>query len=137
MPEPLELSRYLDRLRAFNWRDFDVYYAILFGSLAKRGRGNDVDIAVEFKRKSLEAYSSLLASLRDYLDDDRVDLVMISDNSDCFLVHEVFSDSLILYMEDYDRMHRIASICEDFLIDLKKLQILENAGRAIMRRWQS
>ncbi|ABP95257.1 MULTISPECIES: nucleotidyltransferase domain-containing protein [Metallosphaera] len=137
MPEPLELSRYLDRLRAFKWRDFDVYYAILFGSLAKRGRGNDIDIAVEFKRKSLDAYSSLLASLRNYLDEDRVDLVMISDNSDCFLVHEVFSDSLILYMEDYDRMHRIASICEDFLIDLKKLQILENAGRAIMRRWQS
>ncbi|WP_287689077.1 nucleotidyltransferase domain-containing protein [Metallosphaera javensis (ex Sakai et al. 2022)] len=137
MPDLLELSQYLGRLRAFNWKDFNVYYAVLFGSLARKGRGRDLDIAVEFKRKSLEAYSSLLTSLMEYLDLERVDLVMISDSTDCFLVHEVFSDSLILYLEDYDRMHRRASICEDFLIDMRKLDIIDNAGRAIMRRWRS
>ncbi|WP_256445538.1 hypothetical protein [Acidianus sp. HS-5] len=40
-------------------------------------------------------------------------------------------------MEDWWRVHRRAVICEDFLIDAKKLNVIENAARALVRKWQS
>ncbi|WP_243679690.1 hypothetical protein [Vulcanisaeta souniana] len=64
----------------------------------------------------------------------------ISDSADCYLIHEVFSDGVILYMAGDDawlRMHRRASICEDFLIDARKLDLVFNADRALVMRWQS
>ncbi|MCG3109486.1 hypothetical protein L3N51_01778 [Metallosphaera sp. J1] len=128
MSDLLELSQYLERLRAFNWRDFNVYYAVLFGSLAKNGKGEDVSVAAEFKSDDPEMYRSLLHYLMKYLDLEKVNLVMISDSTDCSQVHEVFSYSLILYLEDYDRMYRRASICEDFLMDMRKIE-------TNMKRW--
>ncbi len=35
------------------------------------------------------------------------------------------------------RMHRRASICEDFLIDVRKLDLVVNAGKALVMRWRS
>ncbi|AAK43054.1 nucleotidyltransferase domain-containing protein [Saccharolobus solfataricus] len=131
----LKLSDYYEKLRKFNWASYDVYYAILFGSLAKKGEGNDLDIAVEFKRKSLEAYSKLYSDLVDYLGIEEVDLAIITDETDCFFIHEVFNNSLILHLEDYIRMHRRVIICEDFLIDVKKLNTIENSARALLRKW--
>ena len=134
----MKLGEVLEKLRAFDWAKHNVYFAVLFGSLAKKGEGNDVDIAVEFKGgKTFEKYINLWLDLTDYLNTEKVDLVVVTDETDCYLIHEVFSNAYILYMEDWWRMHRRAVVCEDFLIDAKKLNVVENAGLAVMRRWQS
>ncbi|BAB65797.1 nucleotidyltransferase domain-containing protein [Sulfurisphaera tokodaii] len=134
----MKLTDVLDKLKAFNWSGYDLYFAVLFGSLAKKGEGNDIDIAVEFKKKmKLEDYTRLWIDLTDYLNTEKVDLTVINERTDCYLIHEVFSNSIILYMEDWWRVHRRAAICEDFLIDARKLDLVENAARALMRKWQS
>ncbi|BCU69580.1 nucleotidyltransferase family protein [Stygiolobus caldivivus] len=134
----MRLTDVLDKLRAFSWASYDLYFAVLFGSLAKKGEGNDIDIAVEFKGKvTLEGYTELWVDLTDYLGTEKVDLTVINEESDCYLVHEVFGDSIILYMEDWWKVHKRAVICEDFLIDAKKLDVVENAARALMRKWRS
>ncbi len=93
----------LDKLRRFPWSNYGIYYAVLFGSIVRRGFGEDADIAVEFMRDlDLGRYSRLLFDLFDYLDTDKVDLVPIGDNTDCYLIHEVFSDGVILYMAGDD-----------------------------------
>ncbi len=131
----------IGKLRMFPWGSYGIYYAVLFGSIVKRGFGEDVDIAVEFMEGlDLGRYSRLLFDLFDYLGTDKVDLVPIGDNTDCYLIHEVFSDGVILYMAGDDawlRMHRRASICEDFLIDARKLDLVVNAGKALVMRWRS
>lgn len=134
----MKLTDVLDKLKAFNWSGYDLYFAVLFGSLAKKGEGNDIDISVEFKKKmKLEDYTRLWIDLTDYLNTEKVDLTVINERTDCYLIHEVFSNSIILYMEDWWRVHRRAAICEDFLIDARKLDLVENAARALMRKWQS
>ncbi|MGC9105451.1 MAG: nucleotidyltransferase family protein [Thermoprotei archaeon] len=134
----MRLSDVLDELRSFDWGKYGLYYAILFGSLAKKGEGNDVDIAVEFKGKvTLERYSELWNGLADLLGTEKVDLVVLHEDSSCYLIHEVFNGGLILYMEDWWRAHRRARVCEDFLIDARKLNLIENAGLSILRRWRS
>ncbi|MGC8570698.1 MAG: nucleotidyltransferase family protein [Caldivirga sp.] len=131
----------VNALRAFPWSDYRVYYAVLFGSIVKKGVGRDIDIAVEFINTfNLGEYSRLLTDLAEYLSIDNVDLVPISDETDCYLIHEAFSDGMILYMaseEAWFRMHRRASICEDFLMDAAKLNIVENAAHALVKRWRS
>ncbi|BFI74764.1 nucleotidyltransferase family protein [Sulfurisphaera ohwakuensis] len=134
----MKLTDVLDKLKAFKWTNYDLYFAVLFGSLAKKGEGNDIDIAVEFKKRmTLENYTRLWIDLTDYLNTEKVDLTVINERTDCYLIHEVFSNSIILYMEDWWRIHRRAVICEDFLIDAKKLNVIENAARALVRKWQS
>ncbi|MEM1627584.1 MAG: nucleotidyltransferase domain-containing protein [Sulfolobaceae archaeon] len=133
----MKLQDYLGKLKAFNWKKYNLYYAILFGSLVKKGEGNDIDIAVEFKKEkiNLSDYIELWSDLTDYLNSDKVDLVIIKENTGCYLIHEIFNNGLILYMEDWWRVHRRAVVCEDFLIDAKKLNLIENAGKAILRKW--
>ncbi|MGC9106112.1 MAG: nucleotidyltransferase domain-containing protein [Thermoprotei archaeon] len=134
----VKLSDVLERLRAFRWSDYGVRFAVLFGSLAKKGEGNDVDIAVS--KIDPETYLRLYLDLQDYLDTEKVDLVTVDEDTDCYLVHEVFNNSLILYAKDQEakaEMRRIASICEDFLIDARKLDLVGRSVRAVMRRWQS
>ncbi|BBD73384.1 hypothetical protein HS1genome_1773 [Sulfodiicoccus acidiphilus] len=134
----MKLTDVLNKLKEFNWENCDLQFAILFGSLSRKGEGNDVDVAVEFKRRMrLEDYTRLWVDLTDYLNTEKVDLTVINERTDCYLIHEVFSDSIILYMEDWWRVHRRAVVCEDFLIDAKKLNTVENAARALVRKWQS
>lgn len=132
------LNKVIDKLRTFPWSSHPIFYAVLFGSLVKRGVGNDVDIAVEFTKPSLESYGKLFMELEDNLG-GQVDLVPISDDSSCYLVHEAFSDGIILYVRDDDawwRMHRRAHVCEDFLIDASKLDIVNTAVRRVMEGWR-
>jgi hypothetical protein len=64
---------------------------------------------------------------------------MIDEDTDCYLVHEVFNNSLIIYVKDQDskeEMRRIAVICEDFLIDARKLELVTKSVKSVIRRWQ-
>lgn len=65
---------------------------------------------------------------------------MIDEDANYYLVHEVFRGSITLYVKDdeaKERMWKIARVCEDFLIDAKKLDLWGRSVRAVMRKWQS
>jgi len=129
----------LDKLKMFDWKAYQVLYAILFGSIARRGKGRDIDIAVEFENYNLDLHLKLLNDLQDYLDTDLVDLVAITDDTSCYLIHEVFNNTRIIYIRDDEawfKMNNRINECEDFLIDAKKLNEVENAALAIMNRWK-
>jgi len=70
--------RVLDKLKEFDWKAYHVLYAILFGSIAKRGKGRDIDIAVEFEEYNIDLYLKLLNDLQEYLNTEFVDLVLTS-----------------------------------------------------------
>jgi predicted nucleotidyltransferase len=65
----LKLIDILDKLKSFKWGEYNVKYVVLFGSLAKRGEGNDIDIAIS--RIDSEKYFELLLKLQDYLDTEK------------------------------------------------------------------
>jgi len=129
----------LDKLKEFDWKAYHVLYAILFGSIAKRGKGRDIDIAVEFEEYNIDLYLKLLNDLQEYLNTEFVELVVITDDTSCYLIHEVFNNTRIIYLRDdnaWFRMNNRINECEDFLIDARKLNEVENAGLAIMNRWR-
>jgi len=129
----------LDKLKKFDWKAYHVLYAILFGSIARKGEGRDIDIAVEFENYNLDLYLKLFNDLQDYLDTDLVDLVAITDDTSCYLIHEVFNNTRIIYIRDDEawfKMNNRINECEDFLIDARKLNEVENAAFAIMNRWK-
>ena len=129
-------------LRDFDWRAFDVAYSVLFGSVASRGFGNDVDIAVEFAGGwDLNAYSTLVLELMDRLGVgiDDIDVVVIGDETPCYLVLSVFSNSMLLFARDDDAIRRMvkrAKLCHDFLITARRLGTLETAANAVRRLWR-
>ncbi|WP_291764658.1 nucleotidyltransferase domain-containing protein [Caldivirga sp. UBA161] len=138
----LKLSEVLGRLKEFPWVNYPLLYVVLFGSLAKRGIGNDVDLAVEFTDGlSHDSYLNLYVDLMDHLNTDKIDLVLINDNVDCYLIHEVFNNSIIIYSPNADKawsiIHRRAILCEDFLIDAGKLNLTEISVKAVVSRWES
>ena len=138
----LSLSEVLSRLKEFPWVNYPLLYVVLFCSLAKRSISNDIDLAVEFiGGLSSDHYLSLYIDLMDNLNTDKIDLVPINDNVGCYLIHEIFNNSLIIYSLNADKawsiIHRRAVLCEDFLIDAKKLGLTEAAVKAVMRKWES
>ncbi|WP_338602656.1 nucleotidyltransferase domain-containing protein [Sulfolobus tengchongensis] len=129
----------LDKLKQFSWNKYGVLYAILFGSLAKIGKGRDVDIAVEFEEYNVDIHLRLLNDLQDYLGTELIDLVIITDDTSCYLIHEIFNNTRLIYLRDdkaWFKMNNRINICEDFLIDARKLNEIENAVLAVMRRWK-
>ena len=136
----------LERLRSFEWRKFNVCHVILFGSLARRGEGNDIDLLLVpcSSRGSLDPdtlldmYSSLSKHLG--VDPTLLDLVDAS-RAGCVLLIEAWRSGLIVYTVSrsklLDYMLPRLSICEDELISVQRLGIVEAAVEAARRRWSS
>lgn len=127
----VELGQALEALRSVPWGRY-VKFAFLTGSLAERGRGNDVDVVVS--KISLEDYGELLYQITSALglDEDHVDLVPVDENTPCVFVVDALSKSVPLYVADWDEVFRIFNICQDFLIDAKKLDLYHTAVRAVL-----
>lgn len=136
----VNISDVYDKLKNFPWDKYGVYYAVLFGSLAKRGVGHDVDVAVEMENYSLKTYSDLLIDMADALNihEDLLDLLVVTDNLSCYLVHEALGGSKIIYIKDShsrELMIRRLLICNDFLMDSRKLGLVDTMVKVVMDRW--
>ena len=128
-----------ERLRAFPWSQHGVVYAILFGSSTRRAEARDVDVAVRLEDGGLEAYSALLEALTGFLavDEDRLDLVSLSEELPCHLVVEIYTKGVLVYcrsLEAYlEDLRRLLNPCLDYLIDQRKLRTTELLLEAVRR----
>ncbi|WP_054854015.1 nucleotidyltransferase domain-containing protein [Vulcanisaeta distributa] len=111
------------------WREFNIEFAILFGSRAggKIIKG-DWDIAVWFN--DINEYADLLASLARFLGvrEDLVDLVPLNHRLPCQLIIEILRHRPI-YVRDIgkylDIRFRLQNPCIDFFISMRKLGLGE------------
>ncbi|MGC9118036.1 MAG: nucleotidyltransferase domain-containing protein [Thermoproteus sp.] len=112
-------------LAEFPWRDFDVEFAVLFGSRSggRRIKG-DWDVAVWLN--DVGKYADLLAALAKFLGvrEEDVDLVALNHRLPCSLIVEILRRRPI-YVRDWERYldirFRLQNPCVDFLIGAARL----------------
>jgi len=75
-----------------------VRYAILFGSMARRGAGKDYDIAISAEMTSALELGGLLVEIAEALNvhEDRIDLVLI-EHAPKHLVHTIIMEGKVIY----------------------------------------
>lgn len=116
-----------------------MYFTLYCLDQLQKSKGRDVDIAVELEEYDVDTHLKLLADLQDFLNTELVDLVIITDETSCYLIHEIFNNTRLIYLRDdkaWFKMNNRINECEDFLIDAKKLNEIENAVKAVMKRWK-
>jgi len=145
------MEQSLDTLKSFNWKDFGVAFAVLFGS---RVSGNvfrgDWDIAVWLEE--LKGFDELFARVADLqyslskwlgVPEEAVDIVVLNryEKLPCTLLIEILGKGKPVYVKDFESFlelqMRILFPCFDFMIDAKKLRLLEVQIEAVTRRWES
>ncbi len=116
-------------LDGFPWRDFDVEFAVLFGSRAGGTKiKGDWDIAVWLN--DVGKYADLLAALAKFLGtrEEDVDLVPLNYRLPCHLLMEILRRKPI-YVRDVERYldirFKLQNPCVDFFISAKKLGLEE------------
>jgi predicted nucleotidyltransferase len=129
-------------LSNFPWREYNVKFAILFGSrVTGRIIKGDWDFAIYFSDFKLEYISDLVYALSKYLNvrEEMVDIVPLNlfENLPCPLILEIFDNGTTLFRDDesfYARQWlRMRNICQDFVIDYNKLNLHETQLRALER----
>ena len=138
----LRLEVVLGALRRLEWGKLGVKWAILFGSLASRGRGRDVDLLVmprgiggpEWRlRLGIELAETI------GVDWGAVDVVEASTTTPCPIVLDAWRNGLLVYEEEKGEARewllvRI-KVCNDYLLAARKLQVLETGIEAAKKRW--
>ncbi len=132
-----------ERLGRVNWRRHGVLYAVLFGSALHSRSFHDVDIAVRFHAKpSLDKLLELVREVADAVGvpDDKVDIVVLNDDTPCVLVEEALGKGRLVYCRDREEcisdILRRLKLCWDFEISYRKLNLLKTALEAVKRRWR-
>ncbi len=81
-------------------KEFNVEYAVIFGSLARSGCGRDVDLAVKFAKKPSSALElgRLVVRLADSIgvSEDKIDLVDL-DNAPPGLLKTIIDEGVVVY----------------------------------------
>ncbi len=133
----------VERLGRLEWRKLGVCHVLLVGSLARRGVGRDVDLLVlpcGGKHLDMEEKLRVMLTVSDALgiDPDQVDVIVL-DEAPCPLLEEAARHNVILYTVDQgaliDELLRRLGVCEDEAISSRKLNVIETAVRAALRRW--
>ena len=139
----LEAHAVLEQLKRVDWAALGVCHVLLIGSLAKRGRGRDVDLLVfpcGRRRLDLEELLRVVLAAADALrlDPSLVDVVD-AERAPCPLLVEAAKHHRIVYTADrsalLDEFLRLLGICEDEEISARKLGVFEAAIEAAHRRW--
>lgn len=140
---PMEARQLVERLEEFPWGEYGVEYVLLFGSAARGERAHDVDLGVRFAERSYEAYLRLLEALAVHLGvrEDHIDIVDLGrEELPAELVMEIYTRGRLLYCRDLsaflDEALRRVNVSYDFLIDCRKLRLLETALEAVRRSWE-
>ena len=136
----VEKGRVVGVLRGFPWRRFGVCHVVLFGSLAREGRGRDVDLLVvpcRGVRLDPGAYLDLVSELYWVLGVE-VDVVQFGD-APCPVVRDAWRHGVIIHTVDRGQllwmlMKRL-DVCLDEEKRAKMLGLVEAALEAARRRW--
>jgi len=133
----------LDKLQKYNWRKHNIEYVIVFGSCLTHPVFHDIDLGVKFIEYSLDEYVDLLEKLSGYLKlrEDHIDIVNLNnENLPAQLILEIYTKGKLVYCRNYedylDEAFKRINISYDFLIDFKKLRILETALEKVKKSWE-
>jgi predicted nucleotidyltransferase len=139
-----KVDNVVDRLRAFDWSKFGAAFAVVFGSsVSGKGFKRDIDVAVWID--DLENAVEIQHALSRYLGvaEQCIDIVMLNNYEflPCTLVIEALGKGKPVYYKDLnsflDTKLRILFPCFDFMINAKKLKLLEAQIEAVMRSGNS
>ncbi len=132
-----------ERLRRLDWRRLGVCHVLLIGSLARRGRGRDVDLLVipcDGRRLDAEERLRIVLEASEALgiEPDLVDVVDAGE-APCPLLVDAARHHHLIYTVDRSALldallHRL-SICEDEEISARRLGLIDAALKAAARRW--
>jgi len=132
----------MSALRRVNWAKLGVEWVVLFGSLAYRGVGEDVDLLVKPRgRGGAEWRLRISIEVRDVLGVDwaRVDVVEASNDTPCPIIHGAWRHGILVYEEERGRARRWllprVMVCSDYELAIKRLHVIETGVMAARRRW--
>ena len=110
---------------------FGLRYVLVFGSLARRGCGRDVDLAVRFGwRAGLLEAGRLQAELEDAVGAP-VDLVVVDYGVDPWLAKTLVDEALIVYGDEEEAMEDLGRLYIEYLDTVEWLRSVQ--GRRMKR----
>ena len=126
-------------LKRVNWRRLGVRWAVLFGGLAGRGSGSDVDLLV-LSQRGLGGLLYVILEVSEALriDPGLVDVVDAS-TAPCVILRDAWLNGVVVYEarrgEAREWLLPKVEICLDYEISRRKLGVVEEAVKAAKRRW--
>lgn len=134
----LRLEPVLHSLRLVDWKRLGVRWVVLFGGLARRGWGHDVDLLVMTHPRVPRLDVSLEVSERLGVDPDKVDIVP-ADRAPCAIVFDAWRHGIIVYEEEPGTAREWllvrVKVCHDYRIMVERLGVPRTAVEAMRRRW--
>ena len=138
----LRLEELLPGLRKVPWQDLGVGLAVVYGSLAKRGQGGDLDLLVEHAggRGGAEWRLQVVLAVADVLglDPGEVDVVELHE-APCAIVGDAWRHGIIVYEAERGlarrRLLERYMVCLDYRLAAERLGLVERAAKAALRRW--
>jgi predicted nucleotidyltransferase len=140
----LYLDKVLNVLRSIDWSRLGVSWVLLFGSLAARGWGRDIDLLAHPTGEGGSTWRLELATRIAELvgvDWSHVDVTEASTDTPCPIVVDAWTRGKLIY-EERRGAHREwllvrVAVCNDYMIAARKLKVVETALKAVERRWGS
>lgn len=133
----------LEKLRRLNWRALGVRTVVLFGSVARRGWGRDIDLLVDpaMPRRPGAGLGELLLRIAAEAEEaagSRVDVVALHE-APCPVILDAWRHGIVLYEEEPGEaltrhMWRLL-VCLDYEASARKLDLTRVAARAATKRW--
>jgi len=131
----LELERVLGLLSRVDWRGLGAEWVVVFGGLAGRGRGRDVDLLVA---GPVDVFGVVEAVARAGLDPGLVDVVPLS-RAPCEVILDAWKRGILVYEWERGVARRSllarVIVCHDYRLMAEKLGVLERGPRRMRERW--
>ncbi len=134
----MRTAEVLPALSSIRWGELGVCHAILFGSLAKHGEGNDVDLLISWCGRRGDLVEVAVAVSEALGADPSVADLVELDKAPCPIIHDALSGVFVYTVnrsEAIDLLMRKAEICWDWQITMRKLRLVEDAIQAAKERW--
>jgi len=118
---------------ASRWKN--IYYIVLFGSIARNGCGRDIDLAVKGKFRSALELGRLVIELSDELniDPEKIDLVYI-DSAPVHLLKTIVDEGIIIYGDREKALDDLYRIYLRILDEIEEEKALEAKIRLFKAR---
>jgi predicted nucleotidyltransferase len=132
----------VDGLRRIDWAGLRVEWVVLFGSLARRNVGHDIDLLVKPKDGGgVEWRMSIAIEAAEAVGVDwgLVDVVEASVETPCPVIVDAWRHGLVIYehtpgaARNWLRVRLM--VCLDYEVSARKLGVLREASKSIIRRW--
>jgi len=131
----------LEALRSLPWRSLGARWVVLFGSLARRGTGRDVDLLAAPRR-------GVGPDWRLHIAEEAgeaigcwgcVDVVEAGSDTPCTIILDAWRHGIVIFEEDQGEARSWllvrVKICGDYRLAAQRLGLREAARRAARRRW--